>query len=543
VRVAFVAAVAAISLAIAAAPASADDFLVPRPPPSQTVPPAGFSVSAREAIALARRDHKVQLEQRTGEPLRARALYVPGQWWVVLFRRADGNLRARVELDGRTGAVRYAARGRELGWPPITRGQHGARIRRLHVVLVLAGVLFVAPFFDPRRLWRLLNLDLLALLSLGVSFAFAEAGKVYAATPLMYPPLLYLLGRALWLAWAGGAGEARQSWAGPRLLAAALGALLAARYAWVLIEGSVNDVGYASVYGADSIRHGYELYDSAPGKGALDAYGPFMYLAYVPFTLLFPFDLAHSHTDAARAAALVWDAGTVACLYVLGRRAAGTQLGLLLAWAWAACPWTWLPLWLGTNDGLIPLLLALLLLVVARPAWRGVVLGLATAAKFGPAVLGLLLARVGRERVSRARLVYAAAGVAAFALPVVAFLPDGGLREFWDATIGFQLQREAPTSLWGLWPALEPLQRVVQATALLMAVAAFWLPRERSLERLTAAGAALLIAAQLSTVYWYYVYVAWFLPYLVFALISRSYAGSVRNSGISSASAVAAKSP
>ena len=136
-------------------------------------------------------------------------------------------------------------------------------------------------------------------------------------------------------------------------------------------------------------------------------------------------------------------------------------------------------------------------------------------------------------------LVYLVSAISAFVALTLIFLPDGGPREFWDATIGFQLHREAPSSLWGLWPVLKPLQYVVQACALTLGVASFWLPRERTLERLAACGAALLIAAQLSTVYWYYFYVVWFLPYLLVALFSTSYAGSVRNSGSSSARAVA----
>src|SRR5437763_5832 len=67
-------------------------------------------------------------------------------------------------------------------------------IRRL--ALVLSALLFLLPFFDPRRPFRLLHLDLLAVVALGISFGFAEAGHVYVSTPLMYPPLLYLLARA-----------------------------------------------------------------------------------------------------------------------------------------------------------------------------------------------------------------------------------------------------------------------------------------------------------------------------------------------------------
>jgi hypothetical protein len=96
--------------------------------------------------------------------------------------------------------------------------------------------------------------------------------------------------------------------------------------------------------------------------------------------------------------------------------------------------------------------------------------------------------------------------------------------------------------MWGLHPGWEPVKWVVSALVAALAAAAFWLPRERSAERLAAAGAALLIGVELTTVYWYWYYVVWFLPYLLVALFSRSYAGSVRNSGRLSASAVASNS-
>lgn len=539
-RVSVAAAIAAITLGLLLPAAQAQSVRIPHAPASQATPPPGFSLSARQATAIAERNGKVQAERRRGALSPVALIF--GDRWRIDFRQA-GRLRARVEVDGRSGDVRYAARGREIRWPVLSRGQHGAKVRRLHAIMIVTGVLFLALFVDPRRLRRMLHLDLVALLALGLSFAFAEGGHVYVATPLMYPPLLYLMARMIWLGWGRGrVGDGRLTWARPEWIAAALGVLLTCRYGWAIADGGVNDIGYASVFGADSIRHGYELYNSAPGRGELDTYGPFMYLAYVPFTLLFPFDLSNSSADAARAAAIFWDAGTIASLFLIGRRLRDPLLGLLLAWGFAACPWTWMPLAVSTNDGLIAFLLALILLVATRPAWRGLLLGLAVAAKFGPAILGPLFARGPGERGRRPLLVYLASAIGTFVVLVAVFLPDGGVKEFWDATIGFQLHRDAPSSLWGLWPALKSLQYVIQACALGLAVASFWLPRERTVERLAATGAALLIAAQLSTVYWYYFYVVWFLPYLLVALFSTSYAGSVRNSGSSSARAVAMNS-
>ena len=58
-------------------------------------------------------------------------------------------------------------------------------------------ILFMLPFFDFRRPFSLLHLDLLVLLSFSVSLAFFNHAHIYASVPLAYPPLLYLLARML----------------------------------------------------------------------------------------------------------------------------------------------------------------------------------------------------------------------------------------------------------------------------------------------------------------------------------------------------------
>jgi hypothetical protein len=334
---------------------------------------------------------------------------------------------------------------------------------------------------------------------------------------------------------------------GPRALAAGLVALLALRYGYDLADGHVNDVGYASVYGADSILNGLPLYDSAPGSGNLDTYGPVSYLFYVPFDVLFPLKgLAHAHAGAARAAAISFDAATVAGLVLLGRRlrpgADGRTLGLALGWAFAAYPWTLFVLSENTNDGLVAMLLVFVLLAASSPLLRGVLMGLAAATKFAPLIVGGVFTRTGRERGLRPAVLYAVALTATIALVVFAYLPGGGLREFYDATIGFQLSRSSPFSIWGLHPAWDPLRTPVSVAVAAMAAASLWLPRERDTVRLAAAGAALLFAVQLTAKHWFYFYLPWALPYALVALFSLSYASRVRNSGSSSPSAAASNS-
>ena len=49
------------------------------------------------------------------------------------------------------------------------------------------------------------------------------------------------------------------------------------------------------------------------------------------------------------------------------------------------------------------------------------------------------------------------------ALLVLPFLPDGGLREFYDRTLGYQASRSSPFSVWGLAPSLDFLRPVERA--------------------------------------------------------------------------------
>src|SRR5207247_1857835 len=56
---------------------------------------------------------------------------------------------------------------------------------------------------DLRRPPTPRNLARLALLSFSVSFWYFNRGDVFTSVPLVYPPLLYLLGRMVWSCWRG----------------------------------------------------------------------------------------------------------------------------------------------------------------------------------------------------------------------------------------------------------------------------------------------------------------------------------------------------
>jgi hypothetical protein len=103
-------------------------------------------------------------------------------------------------------------------------------------------------------------------------------------------------------------------------------------------------------------------------------------------------------------------------------------------------------------------------------------------------------------------------------LPVIL---GGDLRTFRDHTIAFQHGRESPFSIWGLWSGLDGLQTAVQAAAILLALAVGVWPRRPTLTQMAACGAAVLIALQLGIDYWFFLYVVWFLPLVLVALLGR----------------------
>ena len=59
---------------------------------------------------------------------------------------------------------------------------------------------FFVPFFDWRRPFRLLHLDLLVLLAFSLSHVFFNSGEISTSVPLVYPVLGYLLVRMLLVA-------------------------------------------------------------------------------------------------------------------------------------------------------------------------------------------------------------------------------------------------------------------------------------------------------------------------------------------------------
>jgi hypothetical protein len=518
-------ALVAVTLSWVAAPAPAHAAQAPLtdvelpilPAAGPTTQPAGFTIDAQQAALTARTSPTMQAIHRAEHPLQYRVyVWLRSHYEVYFFYKGKP-----------VGDVLVGPHGRRLQTytGPLMSGFY-ARAAYSNVfdspwVYLPFGLAFLLPLaFLRGRSWMDL-LDVAAVLAFGVSYFLFDNQHVEAAVWLAYPPLLYLLGRMLVRGLRHRPPRQRLTCRLPiAFLAVGLLLLVAGRVVVTLEPARVLDVGTASAIGAYKILHGQSIY--FPSLGHPDTYGPIAYLAYVPFQALWPG--SWTYVPAARAAAITFDLLTIAGLVWFGVRlragAEGRRLGLLLAWLWAACPFTVLGMVKSTNDGLVALAVVAVMLSLTAPVRRGVLVGLGAAAKFFPAIVLPLMAvglRRGGDREVRKVLVGFAI---AAGLSVALFLPPGGLKEMYDHTIGYQLTRTDIFSAWALHPALAPLKVVLEVAVVALAtVLAFHPGGVRTTAQVSALAAALIIAVQLPARPWFYLYIVWFLPAVLIAVL------------------------
>ena len=180
----------------------------------------------------------------------------------------------------------------------------------------------------------------------------------------------------------------------------------------------------------------------------------------MPFEQIFGWSGTWDDLPAAHAAAIVFDLLAVALLFLLGRRVRGPTLGIALAYAWAAYPFTLFALESNSNDALVAVLVLAALLFAGSAAGARRVRALAGLTKFAPLALAPLLAthglrerRVGgiaalRRARSRCSLLAFVAPAALVAIPALA---HDSLHTIYERTIVYQANRGSPFSVWGLY--------------------------------------------------------------------------------------------
>ena len=479
-------------------------------------------------------------------------------WTIRVWWGAAGEI-ATAKVDDTSGAVTEAWTGPQVAWK-MARGYPGAfGGKEINSTPVWLGfcVLFLLGLGDLRRPLSLRNLDLLALLSFSVSLWYFNKGHIFTSAPLVYPPLLYLLGRMAWSAWRGrlatGAVPVWPVWA----LAAATVFAAGFRIGLNTQSSNVIDVGYSGVVGANRIANGVVPYGNFPvelGKpcGPADAdgeirdriqsdgrcesanpqgdtYGPVAYEAYLPGYLALGWTGKWDDLPAAHFSSIGFDLLCILGLALVGLRFGGTRLAVTLAFAWVAYPFTQYVSNSNTNDALVPLFLIWGFWLVTSPVARGAAVALSGWTKFASLLLAPLWASYPERRL-RPTLVFAAAFVltslAAFSILLLDGHPLGAAHEFWKRTLSWQIDRESPFSIWdwrqyhaGL-PDLHLLQRVLEGLLLVGAVAVYFFPRRKSPLQLAALTAALLVGAEIVLTHWYYAYLPWFFPFAAIAVLA-----------------------
>jgi hypothetical protein len=291
-------------------------------------------------------------------------------------------------------------------------------------------------------------------------------------------------------------------------------------------DARVIDVGYAGVVGADRILEGTIPYGNMPDDvGTGDTYGPLNYLLYVPFVLMFGFSGEWDFLPAAHAlTAFCFTAGALALLYA-GWRLSGAREGAALALAWCVFPYTLYAANNNTNDVVVASVGAIGLALATSPLARGMAVAAGFAIKLYPIILApLWMLHDGLRRRPVADFLLGAAAVVLLSFWVL-FLdgrPLEAVKLFYERTVAFQSDRVTPWSIFTQVPELAALRPLVVALVAALAALVAFFPRRRTVRRLAALSAALIIALQLGTNYWFYPYVTWFEPFVFLALLTAT---------------------
>jgi hypothetical protein len=520
-------------------------------------------LTEEEAIARARANDKVAdwLDRYPEKSLTEEAeLDEDARVWSVKVWSSlpDAGQVVLAEVDDVSGSVTEAWTGPQVAWK-MARGYDGAFGRKINdpwIWLSLCAAFFLG-LANLRSPLSIRNLDLLVLLSFGVSLHYFNRGEVFTAMPLAYPPLLYLLGRMAWIGWRGRGSRSRPVWPVWVLLAATV-FLAGFRFGLNLQASNVIDVGLAGVIGAQRIvEDGESPYGNMPtddgeecgepdadgyvreriqtngrcevANGRGDTYGPVSYLAYVPGFVAMGYDYVWDDLPAAHFTSLLWDGLALLGMGLLGFRFGGLRLGATLAFAWAAYPFTQYVSSSNTNDTIMPALLVWGLVFVTSAPARGLFVGLAAWTKFAAFLLFPLWASYPKAtRWPRGQLLFLGGFLLATAIGFWILLlepdPVHAARVFWDRTFGWQLSRPSPFSIWNWdeypgYPDLSVVQTVLKTLLVIAAVALAFVPRTRNVVQLAALSGALLIGFELVLTHWFYLYIPWFFPFVALAVL------------------------
>jgi len=531
--------------------------------PSDETQPA--RLKEKQAIALALAHPKVEdwVARYEGEKLTKDASFDRDSrtWEVKVWAPEPAGQVAEAKVDDASATVTEAWTGPQVAWK-MARGYKGAFGKKINepVIWLAFCAVFLLGLANLRRPLSLRNLDLLVLLSFSLSLREFNQGDVFTAMVLVYPPFLYLLGRLVWIGARGRGGTSSPPVWPVWVLLAATVFLTGFRIGLNAETSNVIDVGYASVIGAQRIAgqgempYGHMPTDNGKECGPADSegyvreriqtngrcesanergdtYGPVTYIGYVPGWLLFGWTGHWDKLPAAHFTSILFDLLAIAGLFLVGRRFGGMRLGVTLAFAWAAYPFTQYTSSSNSNDAIMPALLVWGFWLLSSPLGRGTFVALAAWAKFAAFLLWPLWASYPERSgpgVPRRLAVYGA-GLAlgtALSLWILLLEPDPihAARVFWDRTFGWQLSRSSPFSIWDWdrygYPDLAWLQGILKIVLVVGALALYVVPRRKSPIAVAAFSGALLIGFELVLTHWFYLYIPWFFPFAALAFLA-----------------------
>jgi hypothetical protein len=392
-------------------------------------------------------------------------------------------------------------------------------------------------------LWRMRNLDVLALASLASTVILFNRGLLGTMAFTAYPVLTYLALRCAWWGLRRSTGTSRSTTVVPlyehftrrwglseraRVLRLIAFAAMVVLVMVGLTSPNVLDVGYAVMEGATGIVHGVLPYGHIPDVLHGDTYPLGSYLAYTPLAWLTPVRNVWENADAALAVAVL--AGLLVAVGVarMARRdaevgeAESKLTGLRNAIVWLTFPPLLVTVSTGTTDVLLAALLVIVLMLWRRPAWSAAALSGAVWFKLVPlAILPMLFARLSGRPAWRA--LAALAVVSAGMLACLLLLGGIDAPQRMISAMTFQFTRGSQHTLWAVIGDV-PLQQLAQAATLALIVGSVIRARRdpafaADRPRVAAVCGAALLGLQISANYWNYMYLVWAFPFIALSLL------------------------
>ena len=444
----------------------------------------------------------------------------------MLFDSGNEKEVAQVGVKGKTMKAKYVWTGDQVASPLARPGvaRYLGGTANYPYVWGLMGFVFALGFMRTDKVLSIRNLDVLALLSFLASHIFFRAAGVHWAALLWYPPLLYLLARTLLMGFGYGERVEKTSEL-PTPALFVLGAFASGFVLSLNLDAGVLDVGYAGVAGAGRILNGISPYGHMPSDIKLgDTYGPLNYLLYAPMIWLFGWSGHYDNLPAAHAlTAVSFVGGALAMLYA-GWKYAGARGSAALLFAWAVFPYTLYATNQNSNDIVVAAEAAIGLAMATSPLARGATVSAGFAIKLFPLILAPLwmLHDFSSQRFAPI-LKFILGGAVVLLLSFwVLFLGGDSVENaklFYERTFVAQSTRESPFSIFAQIPVHGNLHLPLTVAVVLLAFLVAVVPRKRTIRRLAAFSAALIIAFELVLLHWFYAYIVWFEPFIFVVLL------------------------